>query len=287
MEKIRIGTRKSKLAMKQTQMVAEEIITHFPDIQIEIIGITTKGDKNLTSPLRQIGGKGIFVSEIEDMLKTGKIDMAVHSAKDLPLNIGEGLEISSVLKRGDFRDMLITNEKKEFNSESSFIVGTGSLRRRNNFLRMYKKASFKDIRGNIETRLNKLKNREYDGIILACAGIERIDISLDDFSVRIFEPNEFIPAGGQGIIAIQTRKNSKALMIAKQISHKKTMLEFETESYATKIFGGGCTTPFSVFSSVKDKKITIMMSKDGRKIITETVDISERFKAVEELVESL
>ncbi|MCI7804529.1 MAG: hydroxymethylbilane synthase [Oscillospiraceae bacterium] len=174
--KIKIGTRKSSLALAQTDMVIKSLHDVFPDIETEIVHITTKGDKILDKPLARIGGKGVFVSEIESALKSGEIDIAVHSAKDLPYKLAENLEISGVLKRGNYRDVLVTPAGKVPEKDSKFIVGTGSQRRRLNMQRIYPNAVFKEIRGNVDTRLRKLKSGEFDGIILAAAGLERLGL---------------------------------------------------------------------------------------------------------------
>ena len=151
--KIKIGTRKSKLAIEQTKMVIDEINRSFSDIQTEIVYITTSGDKILDKPLTEIGGKGVFVSEIENALLDGSIDIAVHSAKDLPTSLAEGLAISGVLKRGDPGDALITNKGTHIDYQTCFTAGTSSERRRTELSKLYPNVIHADIRGNVDTRL--------------------------------------------------------------------------------------------------------------------------------------
>ena len=162
--KLRAGTRKSPLAMAQTYMVLDMIKATFPECDTEIVTFTTKGDRQLDRPLNKIGGKGVFVTEIEQALQSGEIDFAVHSAKDLPVTLGEGLEISGVCPRGNYRDMLVTKKGVVFNDPDVFTVGTGSQRRRGGFARLYPNAKFADIRGNVGTRLKKLSDELYDGM---------------------------------------------------------------------------------------------------------------------------
>ena len=158
--KVRIGTRKSKLALAQTEMFANALKKRFDDIDTEIVCISTKGDKILDKPLAMIGGKGVFISELENALLSGAADMAVHSAKDLPLELADGLEISSALNRGNYRDVLVTRKNEPIKNEERFIVGTGSLRRRGFIKKQYPLVQIKDIRGNVDTRINKLINKE-------------------------------------------------------------------------------------------------------------------------------
>ena len=169
--KIKIGTRKSKLAVAQTNMTAEKIREAFPDIEFEIVYISTMGDLVIDKPIADIGGRGIFVAEIEQALLDKTIDIAVHSAKDLPAKLGEGLDILGVLERGNYRDVLVTNANKSVGTDSVCTIGTGSLRRRKNLKKLYTNAEFENIRGNVDTRLNKLYSGQYDGIVLAAAGL--------------------------------------------------------------------------------------------------------------------
>ena len=281
---IKIGTRKSKLALAQTNMVVNEIKKYFPSINIEVVHFTTKGDKVLNKPLINIGGKGVFVTEIEDALLNKEIDLAVHSAKDLPLQLQDNLTISSVLKRGNYRDTLVTVKGKEIDFSREIIIGTGSNRRKLAFKNLYPNATFKDIRGNVDTRLNKLYNGEYDGIILAMAGLERLDLLSDSrFTFTPFDYKEFVPAPCQGIIAIESRNNDLTEILSK-INHKDTFYSFQTERYILNILNADCGMPLGAYSFVESNKINVVYTSDSKEIITKSDLIENRFSLAESVV---
>lgn len=282
--KIKIGTRKSSLAVAQTNMFIERLISFFPDTQPEIVYIRTKGDKILDKPLSQIGGKGIFVSEIESALQCGDIDIAVHSAKDLPAFLGEGLEISGVLPRGNYRDAIVMQKNTQISNSQNFIIGTGSLRRRLNISKIYNKTSFKNIRGNVDTRLSKLENGEYNAVILAAAGLERLGIETEKYNIITFDYNDFLPAPCQGIIALESRKNDFITPMIKKINDIETFLSFETERCVIKTLNADCSMPVGAYSEICNGKITLTVSKDIDKILSGTNDIFRRFELAKELV---
>ena len=281
---IKIGTRKSKLALAQTNMVVNEIKKYFPSINIEVVHFTTKGDKVLNKPLINIGGKGVFVTEIEDALLNKEIDLAVHSAKDLPLQLQNNLTISAVLKRGNYRDILVTVKGKEIDFSREIIIGTGSNRRKLAFKNLYPNATFKDIRGNVDTRLNKLYNGEYDGIILAMAGLERLDLlSESRFTFTPFDYKEFVPAPCQGIIAIESRNNDLTEILSK-INHKDTFYSFQTERHILNILNADCGMPLGAYSFVENNKINAVYTSDSKEIITKSDLIENRFNLAESVV---
>lgn len=281
---IKIGTRKSKLALAQTNMVVNEIIKYFPSINIEVVHFTTKGDKVLNKPLINIGGKGVFVTEIEDALLNKEIDLAVHSAKDLPLQLQDNLTISAVLKRGNYRDILVTVKGKEIDFSKKTVIGTGSNRRKLAFKNLYLNATFKDIRGNVDTRLNKLYNGEYDGIILAMAGLERLDLLSDSrFTFTPFDYKDFVPAPCQGIIAIESRNNDLTEILSK-INHKDTFYSFQTERHILNILNADCGMPLGAYSFVENNKINVVYTSDSKEIITKSDLIENRFNLAESVV---
>lgn len=281
---IKIGTRKSKLALEQTNMVVNEIKKYFPSINIEVVHFTTKGDKVLNKPLINIGGKGVFVTEIEDALLNKEIDLAVHSAKDLPLKLQDNLTISAVLKRGNYRDTLVTVKGKEIDFSKETVIGTGSNRRKLAFKNLYLNATFKDIRGNVDTRLNKLYNGEYDGIILAMAGLERLDLLSDSrFTFTPFDYKEFVPAPCQGIIAIESRNNDLMEILSK-INHKDTFYSFQTERHILNILNADCGMPLGAYSFVENNKINVVYTSDSKEIITKSDLIENRFNLAESVV---
>lgn len=281
---IKIGTRKSKLALAQTNMVVNEIKKYFPSINIEVVHFTTKGDKVLNKPLINIGGKGVFVTEIEDALINKEIDLAVHSAKDLPLQLQDNLTISAVLKRGNYRDTLVTVKGKEIDFSRETVIGTGSNRRKLAFKNLYPNATFRDIRGNVDTRLNKLYNGEYDGIILAMAGVERLNLLSDSrFTFTPFDYKDFVPAPCQGIIAVESRNNDLTEILSK-INHQDTFYAFETERHILNILNADCGMPLGAYSFVENNKINVVYTSDSKEIITKSDLIENRFSLAESVV---
>ena len=282
--KIKIGTRKSRLAVAQTNMFIERLTYFFPNTEPEIVYISTKGDKIIDKPLSQIGGKGIFVSEIESALQCGDIDVAVHSAKDLPAFLGEDLEISGVLPRGNYRDVIVTQKGTQITDIKDFTVGTGSLRRRLNLKKIYNKVTFKDIRGNVDTRLSKLENGEYDAIILAASGLERLEIKTENYSITAFDYMDFLSAPCQGIIALESRKNDFITPVIQKINDINTFKAFETERCVIRTLNADCSMPVGAYSELCGGKITLTVSKDMNKILSGTADISHNLELAKELV---
>lgn len=281
---IKIGTRKSKLALAQTTMVVNEIKNYFPSINIQVVHFTTKGDKVLNKPLINIGGKGVFVTEIEDALINKEIDLAVHSAKDLPLQLQDNLTISAVLKRGNYRDTLVTVKGKEIDFSRETVIGTGSNRRKLAFKNLYPNATFKDIRGNVDTRLNKLYKGEYDGIILAMAGVERLNLLSDSrFTFTPFDYKDFVPAPCQGIIAVESRNNDLTEILSK-INNQDTFYAFETERHILNILNADCGMPLGAYSFVENNKINVVYTSDSKEIITKSDLIENRFSLAESVV---
>lgn len=260
--KVRIGTRKSILALKQTELVANAIRGAFPGTETEALGRETSGDKNLSSPLSAFGGKGAFVTEFEDALLEGKIDMAVHSAKDLPAKIADGLCIAAVLKREDARDVIVWRKGAEKSEKS--VIGTSSPRRALQ-IRGKLGCTVRTLRGNVGTRLTKLEAGEFDGIILAAAGLKRLGILSDGggeicekFDVEILGEDEFCPAGGQGIIAIEcAESNAEMRRILEKICDETAFIEFCTERKILALLGSGCHDPTAVFAKVRGGEITV------------------------------
>lgn len=285
---IRIGTRKSRLAIAQTEMVINTLKNKFPEIKTEIVTITTKGDKILDKPLTQIGGKGIFITEIEQALRQKKIDIAVHSAKDLPVNIPEDLAISAVLMRGNPRDVIVTRAGENIRDEKSFTIGTGSVRRRMFIGKMYPNVSFSDIRGNVDTRIKKLLDGNYDALILAAAGLERLGIKDDNISVFTLDIDDCLPAPCQGIIAIESRKNDKKISpYLSSINDTDTFLVFETERYILKITGGSCELPLGAYGYISENKIFLTLSDTAEFSVKGSASLEERFLLAKKLVKKL
>lgn len=285
---IKVGTRKSRLALVQTKMVVDRLKAYFSDINIEIVPIGTKGDRVLDKPLSEFGGKGVFVSEIESALLDGTIDIAVHSAKDLPLDLAGGLEISGVLPRGDYRDVIVTRSGEKAVNSSEFTVGTGSLRRRLNIKKLYPNVTFTDIRGNVDTRLNKLLKGGYDAIVLAHAGLERLGfLNLNEFDILPLAYTDCLPAPCQAIIAIESRTNDFMTPTVKKINDKNTFALFETERHVLRILNGDCSMPAAAYSRLTADEIELFVTKDCSKIVSDRSVISDRINLAERLVKLL
>lgn len=238
-EKIRIGTRGSELAIAQTNQVIDALQRAFPDIVTEKIILNTKGDKILDKPLPEFGGKGVFVTEFEEALLEGRIDLAVHSAKDMPMELTKGLTIGGVLKREDARDVLVM--RKDAKEKEEFVIGTGSLRRKLQIQTIYPKAVYKGIRGNVPTRLRKLREKEYDAVVLAAAGLKRLGLlAEEDLEYRYFSYDEVIPAGGQAIIAVEGRKEDAVTKMVQEVSDEIAFAELMTERSILQMLDAGC-----------------------------------------------
>lgn len=275
---VRIGTRKSELAVKQTCLAADRMKEETPGLEVELVLKQTTGDKILDKPLLEFGGKGVFVSEFEEALQKGEIDFAVHSAKDLPMELAEGLEIVGVPKRADVRDVVVTRmdgivEEKAGRGEA-IVVGTSSLRRKIQIEALGKKlwgvpAVCENLRGNVQTRLKKLLEGQYDAIILAAAGLKRLEILAEadrETKVQIPEKNlcfhyldwdEMIPAGCQGILAVEGRKGDEVNEAARRICDPDTLLSFQVERRILRLLNAGCHEPIGVCSQIKDGKLTV------------------------------
>lgn len=247
---IRIGTRGSQLALYQAKRVKEEIEKHHPLQLVEIKIIKTKGDKILDVALSKIGDKGLFTKELEIELINGNIDIAVHSLKDLPTRFPDALTLGGVLERGEYRDALVhVHGKKLHELNENDVIATSSLRRRALLLRY--KPSFKivDIRGNVNTRLQKMQDGHCTAMIMAAAGLQRLE--LDHLITEILDADIFIPAVSQGAIAIEIRKNDHQLTeILAPVIHHPTLQAVDAERTFLRILEGGCQVPIGCFTEL-------------------------------------
>ena len=267
-KRITIGSRGSKLALLYAQKAKEKIIqeTDFSDENIIIKKIKTKGDEIQDSRLSEIGGKGLFSSSIEMELQNKNIDIAVHALKDMPINETSGLNTETFLERNDPREILITSDKKKLKELSSkSIIGTSSFRREFQIKKIRPDLNCKVIRGNVDTRIKKLKDGLYDAIILSYAGIK--SLNLESEISEIFSAEEIIPSAGQGVIALQSRENDDEIIsILKKINHKETYIRAKAERNVLKILEGDCQTAVGAHSKIKGKTILIeaeLFSLDG------------------------
>ncbi len=254
---IKIGTRGSQLALYQANATKIELEKHFPDYKFIMEIIKTKGDKILDVALSKIGDKGLFTKEIEKALSSGEIDMAIHSLKDLPTVLPDDLEVSGVLKRGEFRDALVSIKGKKLSElDESDIIATSSLRRKAQLLAINPNFKIVDIRGNVNTRLQKMYNGHCTAMVMAAAGLQRIN--LDNHISEIIDKDLIIPAVCQGIIAIETKKDNEQIKnIVSKINDYSTYLAAVTERKFLNILEGGCQIPIGAYTEISKENIRI------------------------------
>ncbi len=268
-KKIIIGSRGSKLALLYAQQAKDRIIenTNLGNQDILIKSITTKGDEVQDTRLSELGGKGLFSSNIEKELQLKNIDIAVHALKDMPTNETEGLRTDSFLKRNDPREILITKNKKKLKDlDQKSIVGTSSYRREFQIKKIRQDLNCKLIRGNVDTRIRKLNEGMYDAIILSYAGIKFL--KFENEISEIFSAEEIIPSAGQGVIALQCRENDdETISILNKINHEETYKRAHLERNILKVLDGDCETAIGAHSVVDGDKITVeaeLFSLDGK-----------------------
>ena len=269
-KKITIGSRASKLALIYAQIAKDKIIknTNLKDRDILIKGITTKGDQAQDVRLSEIGGKGLFSSNIEKELQKKNIDIAVHALKDLPVLETQGLIVNTFLERNDPREILITNDKKKLKElKSNSIIGTSSFRREFQIKNIRPDIDCKLIRGNVDTRIKKLKDGLYDAVILSYAGINSLKMS--DQVSEVFSVEDLIPSAGQGIISLQTREEeSEIKRLLTKINHQETCQRAIAERNVLKVLEGDCETAVGVHAVVEGNSIVVeaeLFSLDGTK----------------------
>lgn len=271
---IRIGTRGSALALKQTHWVAQKIGHRYPEVKIDTVVIRTKGDIMQDVSLAKIGGKGVFVKEIEDALLRGDVDIAVHSMKDVPAELPEGLHISTIPEREDPRDVLIAKDNRKIESlPRGARIGTGSLRRGMQIRNLLPDVQIVSLRGNLDTRIRKIELEDLDGIIVAAAGIRRMGWI---HRVSQFIPVEImLPAVGQGALGIEMRTGDPLLseMLA-FMNHSVTAMAVGGERSFLQRLGGGCQLPIAAHAKIQGKGLILkglVGSPDGRAIITDEI----------------
>ena len=268
-KKITIGSRGSKLALIYAQNAKDRIIenTNFNDEDVIIKEITTKGDQVQDVRLSEVGGKGLFSTNIEKELQEKKIDIAVHALKDMPAIETDGLRTDTFLKRNDPREILITKDKKKLKElKAEAIIGTSSYRREFQIKKIRSDFNYKLIRGNVDTRIKKLNDGLYDAIILSYAGIK--SLSIEDKITEIFSTQEIIPSAGQGIISLQCRNDDKDIIsILDSINDQKTYLRAHAERNVLKVLEGDCETAAGVHSIIEGDEIILeaeLFSLDGK-----------------------
>ncbi|WP_425619659.1 hydroxymethylbilane synthase [Buchnera aphidicola] len=252
---LRIATRKSPLALEQTKYVQKKILSLCPEINIKLVPIVTHGDNILNKSLSKIGGKGLFIKELEYALLEDKADIAIHSMKDLPVNITKELCLVSICKRGNALDALVSNNYQSINQlPKGAIVGTSSLRRQSQLITYRPDLIVSPLRGNIETRIAKLDKGQYDAIILATEGLNRL--RLKNRIAQVIPAELSLPSCGQGAIGIQSRLHDKKfLFFLSQLNHKNTVIEINTERAFCRKLESGCQIPIGSYAILKKNKI--------------------------------
>lgn len=276
MDKLVIATRRSKLALWQSEYIKAKLLEHYPNMQIELQEFVTKGDKILDVPLAKIGGKGLFTKELEVAMLEGSAHLAVHSLKDVPTKFEDGLTLAAVTKRFDPRDALLSNKYSSLEElPKGAIVGTTSLRRRMALKILRPDIVLKDLRGNINTRIAKLNAGEYDAIVLASTGIQKLKIENE---VKYFTPistDVMIPSMGQATLGIETTTNKGVLELVKVLNDNDAYIESTIERSFVDTLQGGCQVPIGVKATIIDDKSirvqAIVGMPDGSEYISEDI----------------
>lgn len=268
---VKVGTRGSMLALAQTELVIKALKERFPQIDFQMITMSTRGDRDTGRALLEFGGKAVFVEEFEEAILKGDIDIAVHSAKDMPMEIMEGLTISGTLPRACPQDVLIYKSGRIFDRNESFVVGTSSLRRQYQIKDMYRNAVCKNLRGNVGTRIQKLEDGEYDAIILAAAGLERLgiidgsagclEVQKDKLTFRYLSIESMLPAACQGIIAIETRTSGEAYDMVRAINDTEAYTQLTCERAVLNRLNAGCHEPIGVYSELHGDHMKLSLMK--------------------------
>lgn len=269
--KVTIATRASQLALVQAELVKSLLVTRWPGLEVELLKLSTAGDRILDRPLRNEGGKGLFVKEIEEALLDGRADFAVHSMKDVPSELPEGLSIPVILKREDARDAYVSESFPSLQDlPAKAKVGTTSLRRKLQILKLRPDLEVLDLRGNVDTRLKKLHAGEYDAILLACAGLHRLGLSS-----QIKEKLAFIGAPGQGAIGIECRQNdAEALQLILDFNDPDTYACVQAERVVLKRLEGGCELPLGAYAQLESGKLRLkafVAEPNGNKYLEDEV----------------
>lgn len=251
--KIRVGSRDSKLAVAQSELVMETIKRAHPELELELITMKTTGDLILDRSLDKIGGKGLFVKELDQALRDGRIDFAVHSLKDMPMETPEDLPLLAFSKREDPRDALVLPKRVEAEA-SQKPIGSSSARRNLQLQKLYPERAVSGVRGNVLTRLAKLDQGDYSALILASAGLRRLD--LENRISRVFEPWEMIPAAGQGIMVVQGRAGEDYSYLS-CVNDRNAELAALAERAFVRALDGGCSSPIAAYAEVEGESIRL------------------------------
>ena len=285
MKEIKIATRKSILALWQSEHIKARIEAQHKGVKVVLEGMKTKGDVILDTPLAKIGGKGLFTKELEDSMLKGETDIAVHSLKDVPVVFPEGLRLAAICSREDTRDAMICEKFAKFSDlPHGAKVGTTSLRRKMQLLIMRPDLEIISLRGNVQTRLRKLKEGEFDAIILAMAGINRLNIKAEVAHIYTFGFDEMIPAMGQGALGIEARDEKQILEQIDFLNDENAVIETTIERDFVSVLEGGCQVPIGISARLKGDEISIdaiVGLPDGSEYIKDSLKTSkDKFQSI-------
>lgn len=271
---LRIATRKSPLALWQANFVKAQLEAIHPDLQVELVPMSTQGDKILDTPLAKVGGKGLFVKELETAMLDGRADIAVHSMKDVPVEFPEGLGLHTICEREDPRDAFVSNHVATLDAlPLGAVVGTSSLRRQCQLRASRPDLVIRDLRGNVNTRLAKLDAGEYDAIILAAAGLKRLEMA--HRITAFIEPEQSLPANGQGAVGIECRLDDDAVKaLLAPLEHAETRTRVLTERAMNRALQGGCQVPIGAYALVEGDQIWLrglVGSPDGSQMLHDEI----------------
>ena len=285
MKEIKIATRKSILALWQSEHIKARIEAQHKDVKVVLEGMKTKGDVILDTPLAKIGGKGLFTKELEDSMLKGETDIAVHSLKDVPVVFPEGLKLAAICSREDTRDAMISEKFAKFSDlPHGAKVGTTSLRRKMQLLIMRPDLEIISLRGNVQTRLRKLKEGEFDAIILAMAGINRLNLKAEVAHIYTFGFDEMIPAMGQGALGVEARDEKQILEQIDFLNDENAVIETTIERDFVSVLEGGCQVPIGISARLKGDEISIdaiVGLPDGSEYIKDSLKSSkDKFQSI-------
>ncbi len=271
---LKIATRKSPLALWQANFVKDRLEALYPELQVELVPMSTQGDKILDTPLAKVGGKGLFVKELETAMLEGRADIAVHSMKDVPVEFPEGLGLHTICEREDPRDAFVSNRFGQIDElPQGAVVGTSSLRRQCQLRAARPDLVIRDLRGNVNTRLAKLDAGEYDAIILAAAGLKRLEMA--HRITAFIEPEQSLPANGQGAVGIECRLDDHELhALLAPLEHPETRIRVLTERAMNRALQGGCQVPIGAYALVEGEEVWLrglVGSPDGSRVIRDEI----------------
>ena len=273
-QKIVIASRESLLAMWQAQFIQKCLRELYPQTEISILGMTTRGDQILDQSLAKIGGKGLFIKELEQALEDGRADIAVHSMKDMPMNVPEGFKLAAITEREDPRDAFVSNHYGSLDAlPEGSVVGTSSLRRECQLRAQFPHLQVQPLRGNVQTRLRKLDEGQYAAIILAAAGLKRLGLS--DRITALLNPEQSLPAVGQGALGIECRADRTDLVeLMQPLHHPETAYCVEAERAMSRVLGGNCQVPLGAFGEIINGSLQLrgfVAQPDGSRMVSDAL----------------